>query len=340
MKLSVTLQKEIVDFLISLPDIDNNEKQRALIVSAGLDTALQSQIRFGVSAILFFQLLVPILIDFGILEDGRNALEAVLESAKNYVGKKKKTDCDKLIQKIRDKRSKRTKLANRLIIFLIGIVSISIIAIGKNRFQVIYQHIFHGAFPESTPTFTPLPPTPIQPSPPTEPTPTIASIATPYFPPMSNFQGVTVLMVDSKKQIDWNISHDIANLLKEEGITVKVLPLFTDSFVKNGNFYKIFNGDAKEVKRLGITQQVTYLILGEKTTICRDDFFSPDRVTADVSIMFRIIALQDGVIQDSFPLSRRMPDVSCPDAERQAVKWLLEKFQLRVFQTLPKGGDS
>lgn len=53
---------------------------------------------------VFCQLLVENLIKYGKLEDGRDALEAVLESAKNRVGRDKSEYCDMLIQELRSIR--------------------------------------------------------------------------------------------------------------------------------------------------------------------------------------------------------------------------------------------
>ena len=97
---SFILHQKIVDFLTSLPNIDDSSTQRALIYGAGLDEDLQHQIHFVGSATQFFQLLVPILSKYGKLIDGRNALESVLESAKKYVGQEKKEYCDKIIKEL------------------------------------------------------------------------------------------------------------------------------------------------------------------------------------------------------------------------------------------------
>jgi hypothetical protein len=48
-----------------------------------------------------FQDLVPALVRYGKLEDGRDALAAILEAAQNYVGTEKRQYCETLIQKIR-----------------------------------------------------------------------------------------------------------------------------------------------------------------------------------------------------------------------------------------------
>ena len=101
MALSVELHIVIVDFLISLPNVNDSSGRKALIYRAGLDANLQSLIEFSEPLGQFFELLVPQLISYGKLNDGRNALEAVLESAKDYVGSEKKRECDNLIQELK-----------------------------------------------------------------------------------------------------------------------------------------------------------------------------------------------------------------------------------------------
>lgn len=100
MELSVTLQHKIVNFLTSLPNIHDNMSQQALIYQAGLDQELQNQINFGAPPVQFFSLLVPLLFKYGRIQDGRNALEALLEAAKQYVGQEKKRECENLIEKL------------------------------------------------------------------------------------------------------------------------------------------------------------------------------------------------------------------------------------------------
>ncbi len=102
MEIPSALRQKIVDFLLSIPNINDNKSQQALIYDAGLDRRLQFQINFGGSSIQFFQLLVSTLIQYGTLKNGRNALEAVLDSAKNYIGQDRRSYCNKLIQEFRE----------------------------------------------------------------------------------------------------------------------------------------------------------------------------------------------------------------------------------------------
>jgi len=98
LQLPSRLHKKIVGFLSSLPSVHDNDERKAFLYSAGLDAQLQNQLNFALPPIQFFQLLVPILSKYGTLADGRNALKAVLQSAKSFVGQQKQEYCDILIQ--------------------------------------------------------------------------------------------------------------------------------------------------------------------------------------------------------------------------------------------------
>ncbi len=100
-KSSFGLHQKIVEFLTSLPNFHDGNTQRALIYGAGLDSQLQNQIYFTGPPAQFAQLLVTTLSGYGKLEDGRHALEAVLESAKQSVGQDKRNYCDTLIQEVK-----------------------------------------------------------------------------------------------------------------------------------------------------------------------------------------------------------------------------------------------
>ncbi len=100
-KLPFELYQKISEFLASIPNIHDSNTRQALIYRAGLDTQLQNQITFAGPSAQFCELLVSTFRSYGRLEDRRNALEALLESAKNWVGKDRREHCDTLIQESR-----------------------------------------------------------------------------------------------------------------------------------------------------------------------------------------------------------------------------------------------
>lgn len=99
--LPAALQKKIIDFLTELPNVSTDTEQKAFIQPAVLDAQLQRQIKFPGATLQFFTLLVPMLAEYGDLEDGRNALEAILEAAKDLVGPNRQTHCEDLIEQWR-----------------------------------------------------------------------------------------------------------------------------------------------------------------------------------------------------------------------------------------------
>lgn len=100
LNISSELNKKIVTFLTTLPNIDDIAGRKAFIKHVGFDKQLQEQIDFSGSSGQFVELLVSQLVRYGQLEDGRNALEAVLEAAKDYVGRDRKAYCETLLQEL------------------------------------------------------------------------------------------------------------------------------------------------------------------------------------------------------------------------------------------------
>lgn len=98
---TTTVRREIVEFLIALPNVYDSQGRRALLLQAGIDAELLDQIDWGDSSKLFFPRLLDILLSYGTLPDGKHALEAVLEAAKENIGQDKRALCDGLIHDVK-----------------------------------------------------------------------------------------------------------------------------------------------------------------------------------------------------------------------------------------------
>lgn len=105
MKISNQLQEKIITLLTSLPNIDDNNSQRAFMCHAGLDAQLQDLITTGLSPIQFIPLLVSTSIKYGTLENGKYAIEAILEAVPQYVGQEKKAESVRLLQELHAQQS-------------------------------------------------------------------------------------------------------------------------------------------------------------------------------------------------------------------------------------------
>ncbi len=109
MELSGTLQNKIIEFLKSLPNLDDKSGRQAFIYSTGLDSQLKDQISFDEPPAQFVPLLVSQLLKYGMLNNGRYALESVLQEAKNYIGQDKKEYCETLLQEFFANRNEQSE---------------------------------------------------------------------------------------------------------------------------------------------------------------------------------------------------------------------------------------
>ncbi|GAK50703.1 hypothetical protein U14_01936 [Candidatus Moduliflexus flocculans] len=100
MKLPGKLQKEIIDLLLSLPNIQDSDGQKAFISRAAIESKLENQLPFGKPASDFVPLLVRVALKYEKSDDGRYPLEAILQTAKEYVGIDKQQHYDNLIQRL------------------------------------------------------------------------------------------------------------------------------------------------------------------------------------------------------------------------------------------------
>jgi hypothetical protein len=101
-ELAQELQQKILDLIASLPNMHDQITQKVLLLSAKIDQHIIQNIPLGLPPAQFAHTLVEILLREGTLADGRNALEAVLEATKQYLGADAKHRCDALIQEVRD----------------------------------------------------------------------------------------------------------------------------------------------------------------------------------------------------------------------------------------------
>lgn len=89
----------------SIPSfLDNAQSQTAFMNRASLEANLEQQITFGGNASQFCPLLVRALSDYGRMRDGRYALDAVLEAAKDLVGLEKQAECERLLTTLHEFR--------------------------------------------------------------------------------------------------------------------------------------------------------------------------------------------------------------------------------------------
>ena len=108
MEIPFALYQKIIDFLKSIPNIEDAEMQKKLIAEAGIYIELKDHISFGTPPVQFVPSLLSTYIEFiendqqqhKRLVDTPSAVEDILVSAKNYVGIDKKNRIDQLIKEL------------------------------------------------------------------------------------------------------------------------------------------------------------------------------------------------------------------------------------------------
>lgn len=103
LSIPVALSQQIVNFLKTLPNIEHDIRMRkTLLLSAGLESRLQQHIDITGPMIQFVHMLVTTLNKYGELDDGRHSLEAVLQAAKEFIGRDKQVYCETLIHQLQE----------------------------------------------------------------------------------------------------------------------------------------------------------------------------------------------------------------------------------------------
>jgi len=94
------LRHKLVEFFTTLPNMYDRQGRRALVLQAGIDPALLHQIDWAGPSATFFPCLLDTLIAYGTLRDGRHALDALLETARQQVGQDRQAEWDTLLRNI------------------------------------------------------------------------------------------------------------------------------------------------------------------------------------------------------------------------------------------------
>lgn len=145
---------------------------------------------------------------------------------------------------------------------------------------------------------------------------------TPVSKPLS--QAIAVLIVNDQRGIEWTLSSQIQSILKRKGKNVTTPALFTQNFVANGQFDRLFQGDTHEAQRLQVQYHFKSAILGKKTVSFVENSDLENMITATVKLEVHVVSSVSGTIQESILLSAKGPGFSQDDAEKIAIERILE----------------
>lgn len=148
-------------------------------------------------------------------------------------------------------------------------------------------------------------------------------------------QEVAVLVVDESNKVSHEITQKIASILKTMRLNV-IASLFTGQFVSDGLSQKIFEGNAGEVKNLGLLKHIDHIVLCKKTVKFTENPEMQNMITAHTVIEIHIISAKTGVIEDSFTVSEVGAGFSKAAAEDTARERIFKKLTEKDWGILRK----
>lgn len=148
-------------------------------------------------------------------------------------------------------------------------------------------------------------------------------------------QEVAVLVVDEDNKISYEITQEITSILKKMRTNVTA-SLFTGQFVTDGLFRKIFEGNAGEVKNLGLSEHIDHIVLCKKTAKFTENPEMQNMITAHAVIEIHVISAKTGVIEEVFAVSEVGAGFSKAAAEDTAKERILKKLTEKDWSVLRK----
>lgn len=122
------------------------------------------------------------------------------------------------------------------------------------------------------------------------------------------------------------LTQDIADVLKNSKGYRANPSFFNTSFIKKGQFEKIFNADGFNFKKLHLEKNLDYICLGKYQVngMKKNEF---DLYVADVSLQINIIDVKSGAVIDSHLYTDKGTGITKADAEINARGKITEQLK-------------
>jgi|GEM_PF-3362407 len=146
---------------------------------------------------------------------------------------------------------------------------------------------------------------------------------------------IAVIIIDIENHSIHDISKKVAARLNKNKINVTT-SLFTNQFVIDGIFDKIFDGDAEVIQSLKLSEYCDYLILGKSSASYNEGSEFQGMITATVSIRINIISSKTGNGKGYFDVSEPGAGFSKAEAEKLASERILNILEPQIMATIRK----
>ena len=126
-----------------------------------------------------------------------------------------------------------------------------------------------------------------------------------------------VLVLDDRKQVDWGLTQPIADLLREQGLGIRTMPV-TDELMRACD--QILRGEAKTFERLRLGQAAAQLVIGQKTVAFTVNQGLQGMITAEMTVKLLFVTTATGGIAKSITMTQKGVGFSNAEAEKVAIE--------------------
>ena len=145
---------------------------------------------------------------------------------------------------------------------------------------------------------------------------------------------IALLIVNDANTINWNISHKIAALLRKKGKSVTVP--FSDSFVSEGSFGKIFQGNPEAADQAGLLRYGHYTVLGKITgSFVEQSEDLLNLITAKIRLEIHTVESKTGIIANSVQFKANGVGGDNEKAQDLALQRIFEDVEQKIETLLP-----
>ena len=146
-------------------------------------------------------------------------------------------------------------------------------------------------------------------------------------------QEVAVLVIDDDRERQNLLNQEIIAVLKKNNFQPTTF-LFTDQFISDGIFEKIFNGNFYDISQLELQSHCDHLIIGKVATSFLKNPDMMNMITAKLDLNLHVISAQTAAATDLIIVSGKGVGFSKETAKNKALKSIFEQIDQRLVSAL------
>jgi hypothetical protein len=158
-------------------------------------------------------------------------------------------------------------------------------------------------------------------------------IANRSFKNLPNSHEIAVLVIDDDRERENLFNQEIIVFLKNNNFNPTTF-LFTDQFIADGIFEKIFNGNFYDISKLELYSHCDYLIIGKVATSFLENPDMLEMITAKLDLKLHVVSVQTAAATDLIVVRSKGVGFSKESAKNNALKSIFEQINKRLTTAL------